>query len=107
MIRRRDVLKLSTGAILSAPHVGLAQRERTLRFVPIPDLTSLDPVGTANRASHNHGYLVFDTLYGLDETFVPQPQMAEGHTVENDGTLWTISAARESVVPRWHTSACT
>jgi peptide/nickel transport system substrate-binding protein len=90
MMRRRDVLRLSTGAILAAPHIALAQRERTLRFVPTPDLSSIDPVGSANRASHNHGYLIFDTLYGLDETFAPHPQMAEGHTVENDGTLWTI-----------------
>src|SRR6187397_2425601 len=73
--------------------------ERTLRFVPIPDLTSLDPVGSANRASHNHGYLVFDTLYGLDETFTARPQMAEGHTVENDGRLWTMRL-RESL--RFH-----
>ena len=36
------------------------------------------------------GYLVFDTLYGLDETFAAQPQMVEGHLVENDGTLWTL-----------------
>jgi peptide/nickel transport system substrate-binding protein len=87
-VRRRDMLKLSVGgAMLAAPHIARAQRERTLKFVPIPDLTSLDPVGSANRSSHNHGYLVFDTLYGLDEKFVAQPQMAEGHTVENDGTL--------------------
>ena len=33
---------------------------------------------------------MFDTLYGLDETFTAQPQMVEGHTVENDGTLWTL-----------------
>ena len=90
-MRRRDMLKLSAGAaMLAAPHIAMAQRERTLKFVPIPDLTTLDPVGSANRASHNHGYLIFDTLYGLDETFTAQPQMAEGHTVENDGTLWTI-----------------
>jgi peptide/nickel transport system substrate-binding protein len=89
-MQRRDLLKLSAGAILATPHVAAASRERTLKFVPIPDLTTLDPVGGANRASHNHGYLVFDTLYGLDETFAVQPQMAQGHTVENDGTLWTI-----------------
>src|SRR4051812_41606888 len=90
-MRRRDILRLSAStAILAAPHIALAQHERTLRFVPIPDLTSLDPVGTANRASHNHGYLVFDTLYGLDEAFTTHPQMAEGHNVENDGFLWTI-----------------
>jgi len=57
MIRRRDVIKLPTGVILAAPHIALAQHERTLRFVPTPDLTSLDPVGSANRASHSHGYL--------------------------------------------------
>src|SRR5450631_542720 len=34
--------------------------------------------------------MIFDTLYGLDQSFVAHPQMAEGHTVENDGTLWTI-----------------
>jgi peptide/nickel transport system substrate-binding protein len=90
-MRRRDMLKLSAGAaMLAAPHIARAERERTLKFVPTPDLTSLDPVGSANRASHNHGYLVFDTLYGLDETFTAQPQMAEGHTVENEGTLWTM-----------------
>jgi len=27
--------------------------------------------------------LVFDTLYGIDENFTAQRQMAEGHTVEN------------------------
>jgi peptide/nickel transport system substrate-binding protein len=91
MMRRRDVLKLSAGAAMVAmPNIATAQRERTLKFVPIPDLVSLDPIGSANRASHNHGYLVFDTLYGLDETLAPQPQMAEGHTLENDGKLWTI-----------------
>ena len=33
---------------------------------------------------------MYDTLYGLDETLTAQPQMAEGHTVENHGTTWTI-----------------
>jgi hypothetical protein len=49
-MRRRDVLKLSAGAVLATPHVATAKRERTLKFVPIPDLTTMDPVGGANRA---------------------------------------------------------
>ena len=84
-MRRRDVLKLSAAAMVAAPSIGRAQRERTLKFVPGGDLSLLDPVFTPLRATHNHAYLVFDTLYGLDETLTAQPQMVEGHTVENDG----------------------
>ena len=44
------------------------------------------------RIAHHtyHAYLVFDTLYGFDETFTPKPQMVEGHTVEADGKIWTL-----------------
>ena len=63
-MRRRNLLKLSaTTAMLAAPHIATAQRERTLRFVPTPDLSELDPVFTPARSTHNHAYLVFDTLY--------------------------------------------
>ena len=89
-MRRRDVLKLSAGAMLAVPQIAQAQRERTLKFVPTPDLVVLDPVWGAFRATHDHAHLVFDTLYGLDETFAAHPQMLEGHAVENDGTLWTL-----------------
>src|SRR3978361_459087 len=33
---------------------------------------------------------VVDTLYGLDNDYVPRPQMLGGHTVEPDGLLWTL-----------------
>ena len=90
-MRRRDVVKLSAGAaMLAVPHIARAQRERTLRFVPDTNLTILDPVFSPARGTHNHGYLVFDTLYGLDEMFTAHPQMVDGHTVENDGTIWII-----------------
>ena len=88
---RRDVIKLSAGAaMLAAPHIATAQRERTLRFVPVSDLAVLDPIWTGTRPTRVHAHLVFDTLYGLDETLTARPQMVEGHTAENDGTLWTI-----------------
>ncbi len=35
--------------------------------------------------------MVFDTLYGQDANFAPQPQMVAGHTVEDDGKLWTLT----------------
>jgi len=38
----------------------------------------------------NHAYLVFDTLYGIDTNWMAQPQMVEGHQVEEDGLTWTL-----------------
>ena len=90
-MRRRDVLKLATGAaMLAAPHIAKAQRRTNAQIRSGIGLTLLDPVWSGNRDTHIHAYLVFDTLYGLDETFTAQPQMVEGHTVENDGTIWTL-----------------
>lgn len=97
-MRRRDVLKLSAGAaMLAMPHIATAQRERTLRFVPGSDLSLLDPVFTPARGTHNHAYMVFDTLYGLDEKLTAHPQMVEGHVVENNGMVWTLRL-REDLV---------
>ena len=67
-----------------------SQRERTLKFVPEVATTLLDPVWSAGRNTHNHAYMVFDTLYGLDDQFAARPQMVEGHTIENEGTIWTL-----------------
>ena len=54
-----------------------------LKFVPQSDLTVLDPVWTTAPVVRNHGYMVFDTLYGTDAELRVQPQMAAGHVVED------------------------
>ena len=38
----------------------------TLRFVPIIDLAFVDPIFSSAFVSRNHGYMVFDTLYGVN-----------------------------------------
>ncbi|HZF76122.1 MAG TPA: ABC transporter substrate-binding protein [Acetobacteraceae bacterium] len=82
-MRRRHFMTVAGTALLARP--GLAQAARVLRFAPIADLGVLDPVVTTTYITRNHGYLVWDTLYGLDEQVRPQPQMAEGHIVEDGG----------------------
>ena len=51
----------------------------------------LDLVVTGIRRTRNHAYLVFDTLYGIDTSWMAQPQMVEGHHVEEDGLIWTLT----------------
>ena len=90
-MRRRDVFKLAAGAaMLAAPRIARAERPRTLKYVPPQGVTVLDPVFTTSRVTRVHGYLVFDTLYGLDQTLTAWPQMVDGHTVDSDGRLWTL-----------------
>lgn len=90
-MQRRDLLKITAATLaLSAPRVARAERAQPLKFVPIVGLTLLDPTFAGIPHTRSHGYLVFDTLYGLDETFTAQPQMVEGHTVSADGALWEL-----------------
>lgn len=87
-MRRRTFLAAS--ATLATSRVQ-AQTTKVLRFVPRNDLDITDPVWTSTYVTRNHGFLVFDTLYGLDENYHPHPQMVAGHVVEDDGRRWTLT----------------
>jgi hypothetical protein len=89
MLKRRSVL--AAAMALAAPRIAQGQRARVLKMVPQANLTSLDPIWTAAGVTRNHGYMVYDTLYGRDADFRGQPQMAEGHLVEDDGRRITIT----------------
>jgi peptide/nickel transport system substrate-binding protein len=92
-MRRRELLKAvgASVAALTAPRIGRAERPNKLVFVPAVDLSVLDPVVAPIRSTRNHAYLVFDTLYGIDTGWTAQPQMVEGHQVEEDGLTWTLT----------------
>jgi peptide/nickel transport system substrate-binding protein len=81
----------SAAAGLSAPRLAHGAEAGTLKFVPFVDLSLLDPVATTATPTRNHAYLVYDTLYGLDGDFQPQPQMVQGHVVEDDGRRWLLT----------------
>ncbi len=89
-MERRKFLAASAAA-LAVPAVVRAANASTIRFVPEADLVILDPVVTPAAQTREHAYLVYDTLYGLDDDFRPQPQMVEGATTGNDGTLWKLT----------------
>lgn len=86
-MQRRELLKHAAAgaASLAAPRLARAAGASTLIFAPQADLAQLDPVWVTAYVTRNHAFLVFDTLYGLDENYQPQPQMVEGHVVENPG----------------------
>jgi len=92
MQRRQFLAGMSALGVTSLACPALSQsRARTLKFVPHAALSSVDPIWTTAAVTRNHGYMVFDSLYGLDADLAPQPQMAEGALLENGGTTCTIT----------------
>ena len=89
-MRRREILA-AVGMALAAPRIVRAEPARRLTFVPSgAGLAPLDTTWTAARVTRIHAGLVFDTLYGMDETLTPRPQMLDGDMTEQDGRLWTL-----------------
>ena len=89
-MRRRDLLT-TAGIALAAPRLVRAESTRRLTFVPSgAGLVPLDTTWSGARVTRIHAAMVFDTLYGMDETLTLHPQMVEGHAIDQDGTVWTL-----------------
>ena len=67
----------------------LAQ-DKVLRIVPHSNLAILDPIWTTAYMSRNHGYMIYDTLFGTDEKNQVKPQMVEEWSASPDNRLWTF-----------------
>lgn len=79
----------ATGAtLLSAPALSQGAAARTLKFVPQANLANFDPIWGTQYVVRNAAAAVWDTLYGIDDQLVPQPQMVEGETMSADGLVW-------------------
>ena len=98
-MRRRTFLTASAAG-LAMPSLARAEKERVLKFLTQSDLNIVDPVWTTAYVTRNHGYMVFDTLYGQTGQaggFKATPQMVAGHVVEDDGRTWKLTL-REGLV---------
>jgi peptide/nickel transport system substrate-binding protein len=95
-MHRRDILK-SVASVAALGSAGLGRpaiaqgAAKTLRVVPQANLSSLDPIWTTAGPTINYGYLVFDTLYGIDDRLEAHPQMCAGHEVSPDQLKWTFT----------------
>ena len=103
----RSVWTLIRGSVAAAalaalllPMAGHAQSAgKTLNFIPEADLKSLDPIWTTAYITRNYGYMVYDTLFALDEHFAVQPQMVETWTLSDDKLTYRFTL-RDGL--KWH-----
>jgi len=100
-VTRRALLLAATVAaslgLLAAPTPAAA--EKVLRVIPHADLKNIDPIWTTAYITRNHGYMVYDTLFALDENLKPRPQMVDTWSVSDDKLTWTFKL-RDGL--KWH-----
>ncbi len=90
---KRLAMWLAVGLTLGASMADASAQSspKTLRFIAQSDLRVIDPVWTTAVITRNHGYLVYDTLFGIDRNFVPQPQMVEAWQLSDDKLSYTFT----------------
>src|SRR5580658_5318497 len=86
MLRRLVVVALAIAAL--ARPAAAADDGTVLHFIPHADLTIIDPYFSGVYITRNYGYLVYDTLFALDHTFKPRPEMVDSWTTSDDGLTW-------------------
>jgi peptide/nickel transport system substrate-binding protein len=91
--------KLTAAAVALAASTALAQAQTTLRVVMHSDLKIVDPIWTTAYITRNHGYMIYDTLFAMDEKGEIKPQMVEKYDESADKLTYTFTL-RDGLL--WH-----
>lgn len=96
----RTVMAVAALAALSPGDAGA--QERVIRMVPRGDVNILDPIWSTVAVTRNFGYMIYDTLFALNERFEPQPQMVGEFSVSADRLTYRMTL-RPGLL--WHDGA--
>src|ERR1700737_1437921 len=100
LVSRRSLLRAAAAApAFSLPGILRAQSLTTLRFIPVIDLTFVDPIYATAQVSRNHGFMVYAPLYAMNSGPEVPPQVVSGHVVSSDDRQWDLTL-REGLL--WH-----
>ena len=87
--------------------LGNADAQVTLRVAPHSDLKILDPIWTGGYITRNHGYLIYDTLFAVDEQGDAARRLtlcAISPALPNEIPIWATAGWRPSAVAGQHTA---
>src|SRR5690242_17149145 len=96
MRRRLALAAAALAAVFAAP---FASAETVMKAVMESDVKVLDPIWSGAYITRNYGYMVYDTLFAMDEKFQVKPQMVDTWKTSDDGLTWTFTL-RDGL--EWH-----
>ena len=88
---RKSVATLVAAASVAGLMAAAPVSAQTLKVVMHSDVKILDPIWTTAYSQRNHGYMVWDTLFAMDEKFEVKPQMVDKYDVSADKLTWTFT----------------
>ena len=88
---RATVVLVALLAAAACTSVSGQSDNNVLRIVPGSDLAILDPIWTTATVSQDHGYMIYDTLFGRNAEGGIQPQMVDRYDTSADGKTWTFT----------------
>ncbi len=74
---KKSALALVAAAGATALLTAAPVQAQTIKAVMHSDVKILDPIWTTAYIQRNHGYMVWDTLFAMDEKFDVKPQMVD------------------------------
>jgi peptide/nickel transport system substrate-binding protein len=91
-MKRRTILAGAAGSFVASalprPSIGQGRSLRTLKFIPEGNLANADPIWTTTTVARNHGFMIYDTLFGVDAALTPKPQMVDTYDTSDDKLTW-------------------
>jgi|SRR5215475_3949239 peptide/nickel transport system substrate-binding protein len=91
--------KLWAAAGILVASLSDAQAEVKLRAVMQSDVKIIDPIWTTAYITRNHGYMIYDTLFAMDEKGDIRPQMIDKYALSDDKLTYTFTL-RDGLL--WH-----
>ena len=87
MLDRKWLLGAAVAMLLSFG----AEAQTTLKVVMHSDVKIIDPIWTTAYIVRNHGYMIYDTLFAVNDKLEVKPQMVETWKVSDDKLIYTFT----------------
>src|SRR5437868_5995777 len=88
---RKSIVALLAAASVGGLSAAASAEAQTLKVVMHSDVKILDPIWTTAYIQRNFGYMVWDTLFAMDDKFEVKPQMIDKWSVSDDKLTWTFT----------------
>jgi peptide/nickel transport system substrate-binding protein len=95
----RRFLIASVAALATTVLPVVASAQSVLKVVMHSDVKIIDPIWSGAYITRNYGYMIYDTLFAVDEKFQVKPQMVDNWKTSDDGLTWTFTL-RDGLL--WH-----